>query len=211
MIEACEVAIKPYYQDDAVTIYHGDCREILPTLPKHDLLLTDPPYEIEGTWDGGNSHGWGKLSAEAKSWDVRPSWFCDLVPGLAKELIIWGGQYFPLEPSGSWLIWDKVVRKFSSGHAELAWTNLGMPVRAFNCATCLLANEGKSHPTQKPLALFRWCLSFAPDAVTILDLFAGSCTTGVAAKLEGRKATLIEMEERYCEIGAKRLSQGVLF
>jgi len=71
--------------------------------------------------------------------------------------------------------------------------------------------NGKSHPTQKPLALMRWCLSMAPDAETVLDPFAGSGTTGVACKLEGRKATLIEISEEYCEKAAKRLLQGVLF
>ena len=71
--------------------------------------------------------------------------------------------------------------------------------------------EFRVHPTQKPVALMRWCLSLVPDAETILDPFAGSCTTGVAAKLEGRKSVLIEISEKYCEAGAKRLSQGVLF
>ena len=71
--------------------------------------------------------------------------------------------------------------------------------------------EVRVHPTQKPLALIRWCLSLVPDAKTILDPFAGSCTSGLAAKLEGRKAVLIETNESYCEAGANRLAQGVLF
>ena len=71
--------------------------------------------------------------------------------------------------------------------------------------------EIRQHPTQKPLALMRWCLTHVPDAETVLDCFAGSCTTGLAAKLEGRKSVLIEREEKYCAIGVERLRQGVLF
>ena len=67
------------------------------------------------------------------------------------------------------------------------------------------------HPTQKPLALMRWCLQFAPDAKTIIDPFAGSGTTLLAAKLEGRIAVGIEISEEYCEIAANRLRQRLLF
>jgi DNA modification methylase len=97
------------------------------------------------------------------------------------------------------------------GEAELAWTSFLNSIRVFDLSRGQCISDGKQHPTQKAMSLMRWCLGFAPDAITILDPFAGSGTTGVAAKLEGRKATLIELEERYCEITAKRLAQGVLF
>ena len=71
--------------------------------------------------------------------------------------------------------------------------------------------EHRVHPTQKPLALMRWCLSLVPDAETVLDPFAGSGTTLVAARLEGRKAIGIEINEKYCEAAANRLAQGTLF
>jgi len=190
------------------TLYLGDCRDVLPTLGKVDAVVTDPPYGIEGTWDGGNSHGWGKLSKQAESWDNRPDWFAEWLPTAARKLIVWGGQYFNLPASGSWLIWDKVVREFTSGHAEMAWTNLGLPIRAFNSATCLLANEGKKHPTQKPLPLMQWCLGFIPDAGTILDPFAGSGTTGVACAHEGRRFIGIEREPTYFDIACKRIADA---
>ena len=192
----------------AATLYLGDCRDVLPTLGPVDAVVTDPPYGIEGTWNGGNSHGWGKLSKQAEVWDFRPDWFAQWLPTSARKLIVWGGQYFNLPPSGSWLIWDKVVREFTSGHAELAWTNLGLPVRAFNSATCLLANEGKLHPTQKPLKLMRWCLAFIPDAQTILDPFMGSGTTGVAAVQMGRKFIGIERDPGYFDIACRRIEQA---
>jgi site-specific DNA-methyltransferase (adenine-specific) len=202
--------VKPYYEEDGITIYHGDCRDILWLLPKVDFVLTDPPYGIEGTWNGGRSHGWGRHSGEAAKWDQRVEWLASMVSYHQTPSIIWGGQYYALPPSGSWLVWDKKVRNFTGGHCELAWTNLGMPVRAFSFSNGELATEGKDHPTQKPLALFKWCMEFVPTAQTTLDPFMGSGTTLRAAKDLGRKAIGIEIEERYCEIAAKRLAQGVL-
>ena len=92
--------------------------------------------------------------------------------------------------------------------AEIAWTNFDKPIKTFRGK---VGEHTYGHPTQKPEELFRWCLSFAPDAKTIFDPFMGSGTTLVAARLEGRRAVGVELEERYCEIAAKRLSQQVLF
>lgn len=187
------------------TLYHGDCREILPTLPKVGAVVTDPPYGIEGTWQGGNSHGWGKFRWDAAPWDIRPDWFEHWLSRQDGQKIIWGGQYYSLQPSGSWLVWDKLVREFSSGHCELAWTNLGKPIRAYSYSHGQLVKEGKRHPTQKPLPLMEWCLGFLPDASSILDPFMGSGTTGVACANLGRKFIGIEISERYFQIACERI------
>ena len=85
-------------------------------------------------------------------------------------------------------------------------------MRAFNFAHGQLASEGKYHPTQKPVSLMEWCIRFLPpDCATILDPFAGSGTTLVAAKNEGRRAIGIEADERYCDVAVKRLGQDTLF
>ena len=102
----------------------------------------------------------------------------------------------------------RTAPEFSSGHVELAWTTLNQPTRASNYAHGQLASEGKSHPTQKPLPLMQWCVAFTSG--TVLDPFMGSGTTLRAAKDLGRKAIGVEIEERYCEIAAQRLSQQVL-
>jgi len=204
--------MEPYYSDDHVTLYHGDCREILPTVAAN-AVVTDPPYSLEGRLNyHSGSRTWSKFAADGElDWDrdVTP-----IIGGLLDvpgHSIIWGGNYFALPPRRGWLIWDKVVRKFSSGHCELAWTTLDQPVRAFSYAHSQLANEGKFHPTQKPLPLMQWAIRFLPEhCVTILDPFAGSGTTLVAAKMLGRRATGVEIEERYCEIAARRLAQDVL-
>jgi len=210
--------VTPYYQDDAVTIYHGDCREILPTLGRFDLLLTDPPYGLGDKWNGGaggEKSSWKIPQAEAKSWDMQTAEGLLEIVGRCDDAIVWGGNYYDLPPSRCWLIWDKKQPDtWTTGQAEMAWASMDRTVRVFRMAQCEAHTPKemgiKSHPAQKPISLIRWCMKWS-QGETILDPFAGSGTTGVAAKLEGRKATLIEMEERYCEIAANRLSQGVLF
>lgn len=202
--------MKPYYQDNAVTIYHGDCREILPTLGRFDLLLTDPPYGLGEKWSGG-TWATNPMYADAKKWDIRPT-DCEVQRFIlvAQKSIVWGGNYFTLPPSRGFLLWIKTPSMETMADAEYAWTSLDMPSKAY---TVHRNPDGtRTHPTQKPLVLMRWCISLAgPDVQTILDPFAGSGTTGRAAKDMGRKATLIELEEKYCEIAANRMRQEVLF
>lgn len=208
--------MKPYYEHAGITLYHGDCREILPGLGRFDLLLTDPPYGI-GVCDRSDG-GVGSASSGSKvygrvAWDKKTPDASTISASIhgAKSAIIWGGNYFGLPGSSRWLIWDKGQRGFTFADAEMAWTNISGAIRIFTYTRGELVAEGKQHPTQKPVPLMQWCISFANDAETILDPFAGSGTTLVAAKLEGRKAVGIEINERYCEIAAKRLAQGVLF
>ena len=201
----------PYYQDDACTIYHGDCREILPTLGRFDLLLTDPPYGIGQDGGAQRTRGSKRKNGPKLGWDSsRPSGdMFDAMFDATSSQVIWGGNYFAdmLPASRGWLYWEKLMGgDFSDG--ELAWTSRDAVLKQFKKAK---QTSERLHPTQKPLAVIRWCASFFPDAKTVLDPFMGSGTTLVAAKLEGRRAVGIELEERYCEIAANRLSQGVLF
>lgn len=201
----------PYYQRDGITIYCGDCRAILPELASEsvDAVVTDPPY---GLGDLLHRPGYGGNSWQKHFAAGRPQWdeHVDLTPILqsAPLAIIWGGHLFGLPPSRGWLVWDKVSRGWSSGECELAWTNLDQPIRAFDYARCELANEGKEHPTQKPLPLMQWCLGFVPDAKTILDPFLGSGTTAVACIKTGRKCIGIEISEAYCAIAARRCEEA---
>jgi DNA modification methylase len=212
---------KPYYQDSAVTIYHGDCREIVPQLGRFDLLLTDPPYGIgcdKGVGQGGKGlcsrqyakqyeGGWDKYRPEKEVFD--------LIIGKCDLAIVWGGNYFNdvLPHSKKWLVLDKQNTMPSYSDVEIAWTNFsGQSTKMFryNCNGMLGSEPVKYHPTQKPYALISWCIILAGDAQTILDPFAGSGTTGRAAKDLNKAAVLIEREERYCEIAADRMSQEVL-
>ncbi len=203
----------PYYADDYVTIYHGDCREIMPGLAVCDLLLTDPPYGMgrDGKPPSTSGHG-GHKGYNFLGWDSSPPTLeCfALMLSRASSAIVWGGNYFPWLPASSgWLVWDKGQR-IDQADGELAWTSFNRALRIKTINRIELMHDGAEHPTQKPLALMAWCLSLAPDARTIFDPFMGSGTTLRAAKDLGRKAIGIEMQERYCEIAARRCSQEVL-
>lgn len=212
----------PYYEKNGIMIYHGDCREIVPQLRSQsiDLLCTDPPYGI------GEARGKNKSREQlalpkdygVAAWDDEPppSWLFDQLRELTRWQIIFGGNFFALPAASCWLVWDK-DNSGDFADCELAWTNLKKAVRRLRWRWngMLQENGGihkepRLHPTQKPLAVMRWAIGHAPDAALILDPFMGSGSTLVAAKLEGRKAIGIELEEKYCEAAAKRLAQGVL-
>lgn len=213
--------MKPYYEHAGITIYHGDCREILPTLPKVDLVLTDPPYGISHPTDYA-ARGRGAL---AKCTDYSPVFNDDesFNPDIFLKFpcVLFGANYFgdKLPPSSGWIVWDKRVMQGvgvnDQSDGELAWSNFIKGVRIFRHMWNGFWRDSERgtafHPTQKPVALFEWIISlrWTPEG-TILDPFMGSGTTLVAAKNLGRKAIGIEIEEKYCEIAAKRLAQSVL-
>lgn len=211
--------MKPYYQDNSVTIYHGDCRDILPQLDPVDLVLTDPPYGINENAHRIASHG--KLAKTTDygdfDWDIEPASKEEIEAAIASapKQIIWGGNYFWLPPRRGWLVWDK-LNTGNFADCELAWTNLSISVRKFEFLWNGMIRAGEAHgvprvhPTQKPKELMTWCMSFVPDANIIIDPFMGSGTTLRAAKDLNRKAIGIEIEEKYCEIAAQRMFQEVL-
>ena len=213
--------IEPYYDRDGITIYHGDARELLPMMSA-DLLLTDPPYGIGEARGRNKSRGKIAVSRDYgdADWDdvAPPEWIFGLMRQQTRWQIIFGGNFFPLPPSSCWLVWDKDNGNTDFADCELAWTNLPKAVRRITWRWQGMlqevmgsAKEERYHPTQKPLAVMRWAIQQAPeDSAVILDPFMGSGTTLRAAKDLGRRAIGIELNERYCEIAAKRLAQEVL-
>lgn len=209
---------QPYYSDDYVTIYHGDCEEVLPTLPRSDIILTDPPYGLGNKWVGGGGEhtktSWRFDPTEARKWDRATSPIVPSLVTMADVVIIWGGNYYDLPPARCWFLWDKKQNdQWTTAQAEMAWTNLDRTVRIFRMSQIeAYGPMNKEHPTQKPLALLSWCLTMAriDSPATILDPFMGSGTTLRAAKDRGHKAIGIEVDERYCEIAAARMAQEVL-
>jgi len=200
------------------TLYLGDCREILPTLPKVDAVVTDPPYGINHARDR-NSQKDGWVDYPANGWDrERPEKdVFDLIREKSADQIIWGGNYFTdyLPPTMRWLVWDKGQRNFSLADCEFAWTSQPKAARIFNYSRGEALQEGKQHPTQKPVPLMEWCLAFMPDAKTIMDPFMGSGSTGVACVNLGRRFVGIERTPEYFDIACERIraaySQGRLF
>ena len=202
------------------TLYLGDCREIAPKLERPAAVITDPPYGLGDKWQGG-AKKWPLRHRDGLDvdggWDAHRAEFVHELPAIANICIIWGGNYYDLPAQRGWLAWDKIIREFSSGHLELAWTNLDQPIRAFNYSRGQLATEGKEHPTQKPVPLMLWCIQQAkvPDGGTILDPYMGSGSTGVAAVQMRHPFIGIEMEPKYFDIACRRIEeaqrQGDLF
>lgn len=178
-----------------------------------DLLLTDPPYGIgrDGQKQSTGGHG-GRKGYEFLKWDEdRPNAETfHLLLGASLSQVIWGGNYFAdlLPPRSQWLVWDKGQR-INQSDGELAWTSRNGALRIFTLNRVALMQDGAVHPTQKPLQLISWCLSLFPEAMEVIDPFMGSGTTMRAAKDRGQISIGIEIEEKYCEIAAKRMAQEV--
>ena len=205
---------------DGVVLRLGDCREILLDTAKHDLVLTDPPYGIGADRNLRANKRHGKAAVASTDyghhdWDSSaPS--ADtlrLVVDSGKNAVLWGGNYFGLEPSSCWLVWDKENGNNGYADCELAWTNLPMAVRRIKWRWMgmlqqdMANKEERLHPTQKPLEVMRWCLGFASGSV--LDPFMGSGTTGVAAVKLGRRFTGIEIDEGYFDIACRRIEAAL--
>lgn len=189
---------------DSVELHLGDCLEIMKNMPDKsiDLVLTDPPYGI------GIAKNPFRQKFEKKEWDnfIPTKEYFDEIFRISHNQVIWGGNYFTehLPPSRCFYIWDKVQpEKFSSAMVEMAWVSKQSPAKMFKQR--VVAFE-KFHPTTKPLNLMEWCLSYFPNATTVLDPFMGSGTTGVACKNLNRNFIGIEKDEAYFEIARKRIN-----
>jgi len=201
--------MRPYYEHAGITIYHGDCREVLPILEPVDLVLTDPPYGFrKAEWD----------SAFVMPWDS----FTNFTQVLAVMPGIWNLPACPREIGPlhyRWCIVAHLINGMTRGCIGfgnwipcLVWTTdetsayaVDGDIRDFAVGT----DEKPDHPSPKPFNVMRWFAQRLPGEL-ICDPFMGSGTTLRAAKDLGRRAIGIEIEEKYCEIAAKRLSQEVL-
>lgn len=207
----------PYYQDGMVTIYCGDCREILPTLGPVDVVITDPPYGINHSSAHGASWANTSIAGDADT-SLR-----DAVLGPFSNVAAFGTwKTPPLPGTVTCLVWDKGPA-FGMGDLAVPWKPSWELVYIKGSGWSGRRDEGvlrgkivvswesrgRLHPHEKPADILQRIITKAREG-TVLDPFMGSGTTLVAAKNLGRKAIGIEIEERYCEIAAKRCSQEVL-
>ncbi len=210
--------MKPYYDHGGITIYHGDCRGVIGSIPLAGLVMTDPPYGIGEA--AGKNKSRSKLAAARdygnSGWDNAPvpdRLMADIVSA-GERACVFGGNYYSLGPASCWLVWDKENGSNDFADAELAWTNYGTAVRLIRHRWNGMLRKGREqrhHPTQKPLHVITWAIERCPGSPElILDPFMGSGTTLRAAKDLGRRAIGVELEEKYCEAAALRLSQEVL-
>ncbi len=220
--------MKPYYQDESagITIYNCDCREILPTIllvDEIDLALTDPPYG-QALANHGRNDGRRRRTDFAIVGDESGAVGQAVIDSLQEyPLIAFSAPMLPWK--GSWdqyLVWDKGLSVGGGGDPETRWkfswemiqvSGLG-PLTGQRDGSVLRFHvnpmDSADHPAEKPLSLVKYLLKKAGYPRTVVDPFCGTGTTIVAAKSLGLSAVGIEIEERYCEIAARRLSQEVL-
>jgi DNA modification methylase len=189
-------------------LYLGDCLEVMPALGKVDAVVTDPPYGL-GDWNNRGSNAGGPFDSDkTQEWDeVISQAHVDEMRGLSKYQVIWGGNYLLdfLPRTKQMFVWNKMMRGMHFNDCEIAWcSQFKAASRVFDFHPA--SSEKKMHPTQKPIALMKWCISHLPkDAETILDPFMGSGTTLVACAKLGRKGIGIELDPDYFEIACKRV------
>jgi DNA modification methylase len=228
-----EGAVKPYYQDDAVTIYHGDCRKVLPHLGPIDATVTDPPYGVGLAAKRAKQRGVGVVSRTGSySFADTPEYLKSVVVPIVEEcrdvsrcVALTPGTrnlwlYPPADDVGCFYSaagtgmgrWGFTCSQPILFYGSDPYLRTGRGSRANSCGQTYPndANE-YAHPCAKPLPMMRWLVVRASlENETVLDPFMGSGTTLAAAKYSNRKAIGIEIEERYCEIAAKRCAQEVL-
>lgn len=217
----------PYYQDDLVTLYHGDCLELVDVWITADVLVTDPPYGTASVgWDV--SYGRGQNRRHGDQQRVAPGVIANDdgtrvrdsaldAWGTDRPALVFGSPRLP-DPPGEWsdrLVWDKKRPGMNGGpwryRHESIYVRDGF-LRTDNAAVSIIAAwpDQADHIHAKPLALMTRLVAAAPPGV-IADPFSGSGSTLAACKQLGRRAIGVELEERYCEVAARRLTQDTLF
>lgn len=195
-----------------IQLLHGNCLELLPTLPKVDAVITDPPYGIGASKKNAHSSIRDNGKWANNDWDsMRPAKSVfDAMLNAAPVIAIWGGNYFAdmLPVSAGWLCWRKPEAEtgFSLSDVELCWTNQDFAART----KTFKRRDGFLHPTQKPVAVMKWVLDFVkvPIGATVLDPFMGSGTTGVACVQTGRNFIGIEIDPNYYAIAQRRIAEA---
>lgn len=227
------MSVKPYYDEDGITIYHGDCREVLPELRRAsiDLVITDPPFSVPVKYqdaEGVHPRSWGDLL-------VMEPFFVEVLRGIRRVVKDSGQTYvccdadtypvfykaaFSLWPQSQMVVWYKPTGRRGRGwmHSYELILHLRSPQTAYAdgfrqdvIGIMPVRTLNRQHPAEKPQDLWTHLAEGMPcPAFSILDPFVGGGSSLRWAKDRGHRAIGIEIEERYCEIAAKRLAQGVL-
>jgi site-specific DNA-methyltransferase (adenine-specific) len=199
--------------------YLIDCMEYMATLPDKafDLAIVDPPYGIgvdgqKERYDFKNPKHSRKAHAK-KDWDkeIPPQEYFDELFRVSKNQIIWGANYFVKylhEGHKGWIVWDKGQHDLTMSDCELAYSSFDVPTRVFVKNRVVLKKEGTIHPTQKPVALYKWILSrYAKPGDKILDTHLGSGSSRIAAYDMGFDFVGCEIDKQYFELQEKRFAE----
>jgi len=210
-----------------IDLLHTDCMEYMRGLPDKafDLAIVDPPFNLSAAskcWFGSDVSNTGvkrTTTEKFKEWDSKApdSEYMAELRRVSRNQIVWGANHF-IEAinmrSPCWIVWDKENQSSSFADCELAWTSFKTSVRIFRfmwngmLQGDMKNKEARIHPTQKPVALYRWLLkNYAKPGQRILDTHGGSMSIAIACDIEGYDLTLCELDRDYFEAGKKRLEQ----
>jgi len=200
-------------QRPLIRAYLGDCMDWMQATDdkEYDLAIVDPPYGINFA---KTNTGKGWITRKNKDWDKEPmhfEYFAEL-RRVSKNQIIWGANYYPehLQPSMGWIFWDKGQRNFSLADGEFAFSSFKRALRVYKYSRAKLNSDREGiHPTEKPVALYRWILqNYAKAGQRILDTHGGSFSSAVACHVEGYEMDICEIDEEYFEAGVKRFGEA---
>jgi site-specific DNA-methyltransferase (adenine-specific) len=200
------------YQTEALDLRLQDNMELMREFPdKHfELAIVDPPYGLgKRTTDGGGTNSQIKFMQDIRrsNWDddiPNPDYFAEL-KRISQNQIIWGGNYFPLPPTRTVICWEKMVEIPTMSQIEMAWTSFDSPARIIKINN---TDRNRFHPTQKPIALYRWLLAnYAKQGDKILDTHLGSMSHAIAAHYSGVHLTGCELDPDYFTAGIERVKR----
>jgi len=223
---------EPYYQDDLITLYLADCLPAMREMPDNafDLAIVDPPY-FSGPerrcfyGQKVSSIGVSRVYKKSAVWQLPTIEYFQELQRVSRSYVFWGCNYFNLPFNSGRIVWDKVNDSSSYSDCELAATNIFDHVRVFRFmwngmlqgesetnGTKMQGNKKKNevriHPTQKPVALYRWLLkNYAEPGDTILDTHAGSCSLAIACHDLGFTLTAHEIDEEYLSAAVDRIKR----
>lgn len=196
------------YQTDLLDLRQGDCMDLMRETPDgwFDLAIVDPPYGI-----GAGEMRMNNNNHAMKPWDLMPPskrYWKELFR-VSKNQIIWGGNYFKLPPSKCFIIWDKKQPEgVSFAMAEFAWASFDSVAKVFYQFPSHVTQGPKIHPTQKPVALYRWLLAnYAKPGQRILDTHLGSGSHAIACHYAGLHLTATELDPDYFQASVERIKR----
>lgn len=222
--------MEPYFERDGIVIYHGDCRDVLPAIPRVDAVVTDPPFKLSQSYNSNPDPE--NLEGVASIQDVSRMLIGNASPGTIAA-VFYDNRIMPFaldvfrRPGWRYLRFLTFYRRWGNAHKMNGWMSTSDPVLLFPAPGANPTFHGKwahdtyirstaskedtGHPAQKPVEFVSQILeNICPPSGLVVDPYLGSGTTAIAARLVGRRMIGIESEERYCEIAAKRLEQAVL-
>ena len=194
---------------DGISLIHGDSLQALKSYGDNhfDIAIVDPPYGIGDKFKGGKTGKMNFNEVVEKDWDkVPPMEYWNELMRVSKNQIVWGGNYFPLPPTRCFIVWDKQISEdFSLAMAELAWTSFDKLAKIYKMPT---PKDGKIHPTQKPIQLYKWLLhNYTSEGDLILDTHLGSGSIAIACHQMKRKLIAYEIDAEYYQKACKRFEE----